>query len=99
MSVVDTSRQFDVAHGVGRFSNRPSGSSTFRLSATPVSMSLTGSRFSSDSAPMPAPIIDEASLLQHAGHKRHAGTSDTQHFAEELLRERNVIAAEQVMAS
>jgi hypothetical protein len=48
---------------------------------------------------MPAPIIDEASLLQHAGHKRHAGTSDTQHFAAELLRERNVIAAEQVMAS
>jgi len=29
------------------------GSSTFRLSATPVSMSLTGSRFSSDSAPRP----------------------------------------------
>jgi hypothetical protein len=28
-----------------------------------------------------------------------AGTSDTQHFAEELLRERNVITAEQVMAS
>ena len=27
-----------------RFSNRPSGLSTFRLSATPVSMSLTGSR-------------------------------------------------------
>src|SRR5262245_24292942 len=36
-----------------RFSNRPSGSSTFRLSTTPVSMSLTGSRFSSDSAPRP----------------------------------------------
>ncbi len=35
------------------FSNRPSGSSTFRLSTTPVSMSLTGSRFSSDSAPRP----------------------------------------------
>src|SRR5436853_2902752 len=51
MSVVDTSRQFDVAHGVGRFSNRSSGSSTFRLSTTPVSMSLTGSRFSSESAP------------------------------------------------
>src|SRR5262245_48609592 len=29
------------------------GSSTFRLSTTPVSMSLTGSRFSSDSAPRP----------------------------------------------
>src|SRR6266508_2642985 len=28
-----------------RFSNRPSGSSAFRLSTTPVSMSLTGSRF------------------------------------------------------
>jgi len=36
-----------------RFSNRPPGSSTFRLSATPVWMSLTGSRFSSDSAPRP----------------------------------------------
>src|SRR5262249_3092862 len=36
-----------------RFSNRPSGSSAFRLSTTPVSMSLTGSRFSSDSAPRP----------------------------------------------
>src|SRR5262249_40794349 len=29
------------------------GSSTFRLSTTPVSMSFTGSRFSSDSAPRP----------------------------------------------
>jgi len=36
-----------------RFSNRPSGSSTFRLTTSPVSMSLTGSRFSSDSAPRP----------------------------------------------
>ena len=35
------------------FSNRPSGSSAFRLSTAPVSMSLTGSRFSSDSAPRP----------------------------------------------
>src|SRR5260221_755973 len=37
----------------GCFSNRPSGSSAFRLSTTPVSTSLTGSRFSSDSAPRP----------------------------------------------
>jgi hypothetical protein len=36
-----------------RFSNRPFGSSTFRLSTTSVSMSLTGSRFSSHSAPRP----------------------------------------------
>jgi hypothetical protein len=35
------------------FSNRPSGSSAFRLSTTPVSMSLAGSLFSSDSAPRP----------------------------------------------
>jgi hypothetical protein len=35
------------------FSSRQSGSSTFRLSTTRVSMSLTGSRFSSDSAPSP----------------------------------------------
>src|SRR5215471_13084683 len=36
-----------------RFSNRPSGSSTFRLSTTTVSMSLAGSCFSSESAPGP----------------------------------------------
>src|SRR4029453_1453563 len=36
-----------------RFSNRPSGSSAFRLSTTTVSMSLTGSCFSSESAPRP----------------------------------------------
>jgi len=36
-----------------RFSNRPRGSSTFRLSTTPMSMSLVGSGFSSDSAPRP----------------------------------------------
>src|SRR5215467_12491173 len=41
-----------------RFSNRPSGSSTFRLSTTSVSMSLTGSRFSSDSAPRALPSWD-----------------------------------------
>jgi hypothetical protein len=41
-----------------------SGSSTFRLSATPVSMSLTGSRFSSDSAPRPF----------HHGIRRRGGT-------------------------
>ena len=33
------------------FSNRPSGVSTFRLSTTAMSMSPTGSRFSSESAP------------------------------------------------
>ena len=38
----------DVASLIGR-----SGSSTFRLSAAAVSMSLTGSRFSSESAPRP----------------------------------------------
>ena len=47
-----------------RFSNRPSGSSTFRLSTTPVSMSLAGSRFSSDSAPRPF----------HHGIRRRGGT-------------------------
>ena len=40
------------------------GSSTFRLSTTPVSMSLTGSRFSSDSAPGPF----------HHGIRRRGGT-------------------------
>src|SRR5262245_338161 len=48
-----------------RFSNRPSGSSAFRLSSTPVSMSLTGSRFSSDSAPRPF----------HHGIRRRGGTN------------------------
>jgi transposase-like protein len=46
------------------FSNRPSGSSTFRLSTSAVSMSLTGSRFSSDSAPGPF----------HHGSRRRGGT-------------------------
>jgi hypothetical protein len=41
-----------------------SGSSTFRLSTTPVSMSLAGSRFSSESAPGP---------FQH-GVRRRGGT-------------------------
>jgi hypothetical protein len=47
-----------------RFSNRPSGSSAFKLSTTSVSMSLTGSRFSSDSAPGPF----------HHGIRRRGGT-------------------------
>ena len=41
-----------------RFSNRPSGSSTFRPSTAPGSMSLAGSRFSSDSAPRALPSWD-----------------------------------------
>ena len=41
-----------------------SGSSTIRLSTTPVSMSLTGSCFSSDSAPRPF----------HHGIRRRGGT-------------------------
>jgi hypothetical protein len=44
--------------------NRPSGSSAFKLSTTSVSMSLTGSRFSSDSAPRPF----------HHGIRRRGGT-------------------------
>ena len=56
------SKDFDPAY-VG-FSNRPSGSSTFTLSTTPVSMSLAGSRFSSDSAQRP---------FQH-GVRRQGGT-------------------------
>jgi hypothetical protein len=43
--LITADRRADVINV--RFSNRPSGSSTFRLSTTPVSMSLTGSRFSS----------------------------------------------------
>src|SRR5260370_30801593 len=53
MSPIGTSRHFVAMPKLGSFSNRPSGSSAFRLSTTPVSMSLTGSRFSSDSAPRP----------------------------------------------
>ena len=41
------------ARGDVRFSNRPIGSSAFRLSTTTVPMSLAGSRFSSESAPGP----------------------------------------------
>jgi hypothetical protein len=41
-----------------------SGSSTFRLSTTAASMSLAGSRFSSDSAPRPV----------HNGVRRRGGT-------------------------
>src|SRR5262245_17849727 len=41
-----------------------SGSSAFRLSTTPVSMSLAGSRFSPDSAPRPF----------HHGFRRRGGT-------------------------
>jgi hypothetical protein len=56
---------FDEAQTIyGRFSNRPSGSSTFRPSTTPVSMSLAGSRFSSESAPRPF----------HHGIRRRGGT-------------------------
>src|SRR5215831_18903114 len=43
----------------------PSGSSTFRPSTTPVSMSLTGSRFSSDSAPRPFAVRLVDLCLQH----------------------------------
>jgi hypothetical protein len=45
---------FTALQKCGRFSNRPLGSSAFRPSTTStVSMSLTGSRFSSESAPRP----------------------------------------------
>ena len=45
---------FTAPQKCGRFSNRPLGSSAFRPSTTStVSMSLTGSRFSSESAPRP----------------------------------------------
>ena len=53
MSAFGTKRTYRSDLLFVRFSNRPSGSSAFRLSTTPVSMSLTGSRFSSDSAPRP----------------------------------------------
>jgi hypothetical protein len=56
-----------------RFSSRPMsaslighlGSSTFRLATMPVSMSLTGSCFSSESAPRPF----------HHGIRRRGGTT------------------------
>ena len=46
------------------FSNRPSGVKHVRLSTTAVSMSLTGSCFSSESAPRPF----------HHGIRRRGGT-------------------------
>src|SRR5215831_8689509 len=57
-----------------RFSNRPSGSSTFRLSTTPVSMSPTGSRFSSDSAQGPCMGLFESSRVTHFFHRRVLGS-------------------------
>jgi hypothetical protein len=53
MVAIGTKRTYEGGLVFVRFSNRPSGSSAFRLSTTPVSMSLAGSRFSSDSAPRP----------------------------------------------
>jgi hypothetical protein len=53
-----------ATHVHGSFSNRPFRSSAFRLSATVVSMSLTGSCFSSESAPGPF----------HHGIRRRGGT-------------------------
>jgi hypothetical protein len=47
-STLDSPQEATSASLIGR-----SGSSTFRLSAAAVSMSLTGSRFSSESAPRP----------------------------------------------
>ena len=46
--VISRQRSISVASLIGRF-----GSSTFRLSTIAVSMSLTGSRFSPESAPRP----------------------------------------------
>src|SRR5262249_22707520 len=48
-----TSRRFALTHQSGRFSNRPAGVKHFQAIHTSVSMSLTGSCFSPDSAPRP----------------------------------------------
>jgi hypothetical protein len=64
MSLIGTKQTSQDVGLFVRVSNRPSGSSAFRLSTTPVSMSLTGSRFSSDSAPRPF----------HHGIRRRGGT-------------------------
>ena len=66
------------------FSNRPSGSSTFRLSTSAVSMSLTGSRFSSDSAPGALPswesktrwnnLMGDLAVNATAGSSRHTNS-------------------------
>src|SRR5262249_10043186 len=53
MSASGTSRRFAVTHQSGRFSNRPAGVKYFQAIHTSVSMSLTGSCFSPDSAPRP----------------------------------------------
>ena len=67
------------------FSNRPLRSSTFRLSATAMSMSLTGSRFSSESTPGALPSWDSRtsgtiftaalSSVRTAGPSGHANSS------------------------
>jgi hypothetical protein len=60
----DFGREVAAEFGDVSFSNRPLGSSFFRLSTTTVSMSLTGSRFSSESALRPF----------HHGIRRQGGT-------------------------
>ena len=50
-----------------RFSNRPSGVKHVRLSTTAVSMSLTGSCFSSESAPRPFQMGFEDEVEQSNG--------------------------------
>src|SRR5262249_55666331 len=53
-----------------RFSNRPAGSSVFRLSTSSSAMSPTGSRFSSDSAQGPSNMGFEDEVEQSFGRPR-----------------------------
>ena len=60
------------------FSNRPFGVKRFQTSTTAVSMSLTGSRFSSESAPRPSWVASEpdallAVLTNPAYHSKRIG--------------------------
>ena len=61
------SRHFVSRRQFGRFSNRPIWVKHFRLSTAAVSMSLAGSRFSSDSAPGPSIMGFEDEVEQSFG--------------------------------
>src|SRR5215475_10709696 len=65
MSAIISKQGHDV-----RFSNRPFGSSTFRLSTSSSAMSPTGSRFSSDSAQGPSNMGFEDEVEQSFGRPR-----------------------------
>jgi hypothetical protein len=51
-----------------------------------------------DDADVPAAAADQAGVLKRAGHEAGAGSGHAQHLCQELLRERQVVAVEEVAA-